>query len=457
MTDGQVPPFVTGSVWRHLVGLTLASTIGLMSTFVVELLDIFYIGLLGDDRLMAAVGFGSTIAYFGTSVGIAFGISISVLISREMGRGDTAKVKSLFSSIWFFGFAVMCLVSLLLLLLAPIWVRLLQAEGETANFAAQYLRLVAIGLPGQALIIWGVFAMRLQGQVRLGLYTFVAAAGLNAVLDPIFIFVFGWGIVGAALATAISTLIAGAILFIWVARFSGWLMLPTFGELKYNLADILKFYFPALLTNLSTPIGTGVVLAVMAARYDESAEAAAAVVIKMTPLLFGFLFSLSGSVGPVVGQNFGAGRYDRVRKALWRSTQIVIYYTLPIGLIMFLAQGWLVNAFGLSGQGAHVFRFFATYLVFLNGLAGFMFVSNAIFNNLGYPGVSTASNLLRDALLMFPLTWLAADWIGAPGVLLGQQMATLSVAAVSLWLAWTLTGRLAQAKVMPKRILWLKF
>ena len=70
---------------------------------------------------------------------------------------------------------------------------------------------------------------------------------------------------------------------------------------------------------------------------------------------------------------------------------------------------------------------------------------------------ATANKLLRDALLMFPRTWLAADWIGAPGVLLGQQMAALSVAAVSLWLAWTLTGRLAQAKVMPKRILWLKF
>ena len=456
MTDTKLAPYVTGSVCRHLVALALASSMGLISSFAVDLLDIYYIGLLGDDRLTAAVGFGSTIAYFGASVGIAFGISISVLISREMGRGDVVRTRSLFSSIWFFGFAVMCLVSLLLLLLAPIWVRLLQAEGETAHFATQYLQIIAVGLPGRAFVMWGVFAMRLQGRVRLGLYAFVAAAGLNALLDPIFIFAFGWGIVGAALATALSTVVAGAILFFWVARFSGWLMLPTFAELKRNLTDILKFYLPALLTNLSTPVGTGVVLAVMAARYDESAEAAAAVVAKMTPLLFGFLMSLSGSVSPVVGQNFGAGHYDRVRKALWRSVQIVACYTLPVGLIVFLAQGWLVDAFGLSGEGAHVFRFFATYLVFLNGLAGFMFVSNAIFNNLGYPGVSTASNLLRDALLMFPLTWLAADWIGAPGVLLGQQMATLSVAAVSLWLAWTLTGRLVQGKVMPKRILWLK-
>ena len=195
----------------------------------------------------------------------------------------------------------------------------------------------------------------------------------------------------------------------------------------------------------------------MASRYDDSAEAATSVILKMTPLLFGFLLSLSGSVGPVVGQNFGAERYDRVRKALWRSIQIVTLYTLPVGLVLFISQEFLILAFGLSGEGASVFRFFATYLVFTNGLSGFIFVSNAIFNNLGYPGVSTAANLLRDGVLMFPLTLLGALWLGAPGVLFGQQLATVVVAVAALAFAWVLTGRLEQGKAMPTKIVRLPF
>ena len=242
-----------------------------------------------------------------------------------------------------------------------------------------------------------------------------------------------------------------------MAQRSGWLTIPRLRDIRRNLGDILRFYLPALLTNLSTPIGTGVVLGVMAARYDDSAEAATSVILKMTPLLFGFLLSLSGSVGPVVGQNFGAERYDRVRKALWRSIQIVTVYTLPVGLVLFVSQEFLVAAFGLSGEGAAVFRFFATYLVFTNGLAGFIFVSNAIFNNLGYPGVSTAANLLRDGVLMLPLTLVGAFWLGAPGVLFGQQLATVLVALAALSFAWALTGRLEQGKVMPKKIIRVPF
>ena len=457
MTQKPTAPFVTGSVWRHLVGLAVASSLGLFSTFAVDLLDIYYIGLLGDDRLTAAVGFGSTIAYYGISVGVALGITISVLVSRQLGRDDMAKVRDLFSSTWFFGLSLMICVSVLLILLAPLWVWLLQARGETADLATTYLQIIAVGVPGRALVMWGIFSMRLQGKVRLGLYATLSVTALNAILDPIFIFGFGWGIVGAALATAISTFVGGCVLFWWVAQRSGWLTIPRLQDIRRNLGDILRFYLPALLTNLSTPIGTGVVLAVMAARYDDSAEAATSVILKMTPLLFGFLLSLSGSVGPVVGQNFGAERYDRVRRALWRSIQIVTVYTLPVGLVVFVSQGFLVAAFGLSGEGAAVFRFFATYLVFTNGIAGFIFVSNAIFNNLGYPGVSTAANLLRDGVLMLPLTLLGALWLGAPGVLFGQQLATVLVAMAALSFAWALTGRLEQGKVMPKKIIRVPF
>ena len=97
------------------------------------------------------------------------------------------------------------------------------------------------------------------GKVRLGLYATLSVTALNAILDPIFIFGFGWGIVGAALATAISTFVGGCVLFVGGPT-QRMVNIPSLQDIRRNLGDILRFYLPALLTNLSTPIGTGVVL-----------------------------------------------------------------------------------------------------------------------------------------------------------------------------------------------------
>ena len=111
-----------------------------------------------------------------------------------------------------------------------------------------------------------------------------------------------------------------------------------------------------------------------------------------------------------------------------------------------------MSAFNLEGEGARVFRVFCTYLVFTQGLTGLIFVSNALFNNLGYPGVSTSSNLLRDVVLMLPMTLAGAAIFGAPGVLIGQQTATLSVAVLATLLSWRLVERLRDGKAMPESI-----
>ena len=439
------PPFVQGSILKHLVVLTFASAMGLLGNFIVDFVDIYFITLLGDDARTSAVGVGSTLTYFVLSLSVAVGITISVLVSRAMGAGETHRVKQLFTSILTFGLIISVSAALVFILLSGPLVRLLGTEGTTAQIAAHYMRLTLPGFPFMGLVMWGLFAMRLQGFIRLGLYLTLSVSVINAILDPIFIFVFDWKVTGAALASTIARIVGGTLAFVWIWTKSGWLQVPSLAGLRRDLPQILKFYLPAVVTNLSTPIGTSIAIAAVVS-YGESALAGASVVAKMIPVLFAFVLSLSGSVGPVVGQNFGARQMERVRESLLMGGVIVLCYTLPVGLLTFLLQGQLVQWFGLSGEGEVVLRYFAGFLVFMNGLAGLLFVANSVFNNLGYPLISTGNNLFRDVVLMFPLTWAFAQAMGAKGALLGQQIATLSVAVLAFVGAIWLVGRVVKAQ-----------
>ena len=99
----KTPPFVQGSILKHLVVLTFASAMGLLGNFIVDFVDIYFITLLGDDARTSAVGVGSTLTYFVLSLSVAVGITISVQVSRAMGAGETQRVKQLFTSILTFG------------------------------------------------------------------------------------------------------------------------------------------------------------------------------------------------------------------------------------------------------------------------------------------------------------------------------------------------------------------
>jgi Na+-driven multidrug efflux pump len=260
--------------------------------------------------------------------------------------------------------------------------------------------------------------LRAAGDARRAMYVTLAGGLLTAALDPLLIFGFGWGVDGAAITSVLSRLALAAVGFYGCIRVHGLLApLDRRAALK-DMRPLSAIAVPAVLANIATPVGNAIVTAAVA-RYGDSAVAGYAVIGRIIPLAFGGIFALTGSIGPVIGQNFGAHRYDRVRRTILDSLIFIVCYCVAMWIALIVLREPIVRLFSASGDGAELIRFFCIYVAASWVFVGALFVANATFNNLGFPTWSTVFNWGRATVGTVPFVWFGAQY-GAEGVLAGQ-------------------------------------
>ena len=298
-------PFIAGNLWRHLINMTLARSVGILATFIVDFVDILFISRLDDAHLIAGMGFAAAALYFIRAVAIALGITTTVLVARAIGSGDRHRAARYAWDTSAFSFLLLTLLAALAWFAREPILTALGARGASLHHAADYLAIVLIGLPLLALGNCGTSTLFALGSARLAMYVSLSATAAQAVLDPIFIFVCGWGLQGAALASLAAQMVlvvAAWYVVIWRYRLRAPLCLRL---LLLNIPAIIAIAVPAVLTNLTSPLATAYAARQMAP-FGDDAVAAFAVIIRLVPVGFALLFSLSAAVAPIVGQNAGA-------------------------------------------------------------------------------------------------------------------------------------------------------
>jgi Na+-driven multidrug efflux pump len=261
-----------------------------------------------------------------------------------------------------------------------------------------------------------------------------------AALDPVLILWADLGLTGAALAGWGSRLaIAGmAIWPIW--RHYGGFGAPDRRSVMAAAAPILAISGPAILTQLATPVGQAVVTR-MVAGYGEAAVAGMAIAGRLTPVAFGIIFALSGAVGPILGQNLGAGKLDRVRRAFWDSILFSGLVIVVMSALLFAARPWIAEVFHAEGLTRDLIYLFCGPLSLLFFFNGMIFVANATCNNLGAAMQSTMVNWGRHTIGTVPFALAFGLWWGAEGVLIGQAVGGVLFGGLAVWLALRVIDR----------------
>jgi len=420
----------------------MASTgaVGLVAVFVVDLINLFYISRLGEPAIAAAVGFAGVVGFFHTSVCIGLMIGITATVSRKIGAGQVGDARRMAShSLLLMAGIAVVLALATLAFLAPM-LSALGARGEVARLAQRYLTVTMPSVPLLAVGMASSALLRSVGDARRGMVVTLGAAAVTAVLDPLFIFVFHMGLDGAAVVSVISRSVLIGIGLHGVARVHR-LLAPVERVHFWADASVLsKVAGPAVLTNVATPVGAAFVTHSVA-QFGASAVAGQATVERLTPVAFGLIYSLSGAVGPILAQNLGAQRFDRVRQTLRASLGFMVLAVAAAWLLLALLQGPLTRAFSLEGEAALLLQAFCSWLAAGFFFAGALFVANAAFNNLGRPLWSTGFNWARATLGTIPLAWWGAHY-GPVQVLAGQALGTAVFGALALWIAFRLTANL---------------
>lgn len=427
--------FLTGSTMGHVVRMTLTGATGITFVFLVDLANLFWISQLGDPRLVAAIGFAFAIQFFSVSSGVGLMIATTALISRWIGAGDRTRARHEATSAMLITVGVQTVVAMTVVAFRYPLLELAGAQGETLHLAARYLAITLPSLIVMAVGLAASAALRAEGDGARAMYVTLSAGAFSMVMDPLLIIYFGLGLDGAAIVLVMFRIVLAGMGLLFAVGTHNLFARPAIWALRRCFRPFFIVALPAILTQLAAPFGNYLLTGAISAFGDE-AVAGWAVVNRLTVVAFGGIFSLSGAIGGIFGQNYGAGLFPRLRTTYRDALIFCAAYTLVAWALLAATAKVVTRGFGLSGVGAQVYLSFAYVGAGAFLFVGAIYVSNAAFNTLDRPTRSTLLNWLRDGFLILPAALWGAAHFGAPGVIYAQGLVGGAVGVLAAIWAW---------------------
>lgn len=438
--------FLTGSTMGHVVRMTLTGAIGLTFVFLVDAANLFWLSRLGDPQQMAAIGFGFAIQFFSISVGIGMMIASNALVSRRIGEGQHDLARRVATSAAVLGVLIKLVVAAFVIGFRHELVALVGARGETAVLAARYLAITMTTLPLMAISMIANGALRAHGDGKRSMYVTLTSGFAAMLIDPVLIL---WlGLDGAAIGLVLSRFVMLFMAVRYAVGLHDLMARPAWADVRSFARPFLAIAVPAVATQMATPFGNSI-LTSFVAPHGDAAVAGWAVVGRLTVMAFGGLFALSGAIGGIFGQNFGARQFDRVESTYRDSVIFAVVYALATWALLAALGPEIAQLFDLTPDGTEVLLAFTRYGAGAFALAGTLYVSNAAFNALGKPTRSTINNWLRDGMLTWPCAVLFTGWFAAPGVIYAQSLAGSIVGVFACIWGWRYVHSLRRCTLPP--------
>ena len=435
-------PFIQGSIFKHVAVMTLTGALGLMTLFVVDLADLYFLSSLNNTNITAAIGFAGALAFANLSLSIGAGIASAALVARNLGAGQVQRAKEFSTGGMAVSLAFSAVYTLLIdLLIGPI-LNVMGAVGETAWQAKIFIWTASPGFIFLGGALACSFSLRGLGDAKRAMYITLSSAIITLILDPIFIFVFGWGIVGAGAANAISYALCFCVGLYSLRGVHKFYAPFSYTSFRRDFPAIWAIAFPTVVAQLATPFAAAYMNYAMAP-YGDAIVAAGTVVNRVVPVAFGVVFALSGAVGPIIGQNFGAKNFPRVKRTLRDGLIFAIIYSSVMAILIFLLHDKIIAAFHVTDRAADLVRFFTTWIAASWAFIGGLFVASAAFNNLGKPVYSTWANWGRATLGTIPFAIAGAAWGGPEGIMVGTAIGGAIFGLGAMIVAYRLVNKIS--------------
>ncbi len=432
-----LPParFLTGPTMRHILVMTGTSAIGLMCVFLGELASVFFLGRLQDVEILAAIGYAISIIFFPNAVGIGLSIATTAAVAPAVGSGDMTRARRLAThSVLFAGLLGVVLLTLLWPSL-PGLLKLMGATGRTHALALQYLQIALPVMPLTAMGMSLMAVLRSLGDARRSMNVPVISSLFQLAVEPVFIFALGLGMTGGAIGLLLGRVAMVAVGLAGAIGVHDMYVRTTWKQFASDVSVLARVAVPSVATNLATPFAN-LFSTAMIARFGDDAVAAWAIAGRIVPVAFGVVFSLSGAVGPIIGQNYGARAYDRVRTGYLDGLRANFILCALATVALILAEPIIIRAFSVTAKTEDLVRFYCFYVAPQFHFVGLMFVANAAFNVLGRAHIATALNWARATLGTIPLVWLGGEFGGVEGAFFASSAGGFVFGPLSAWIAY---------------------
>lgn len=420
--------FSQGSIYRHIMSLAIPMTIAQMVQVLYNIVDRIYIGHLEAGSSLALTGLGLTfpIITIISAFTNLFGMGGAPLCSIARGKNDMERAETIMGNTFF----LLLVSSFVLMLASYVFMKpllyMFGASDTTYPYAKEYLKIYLLGTPFVMLGTGMNGFINSQGFGKIGMMTILFGAIANIILDPIFIFYFELGISGAAIATILSQLLSA----IWVMKFL--LGEKTILKLtKKNMrleGELIKSITGLGLAGFVMSATNGAVqIACNATLKGHGGDIYVGIMTVLSSIRDVIILPIHGvttGAQPVLGYNYGAKKYDRIKKGIIFVTVVTVIYMLLAWIIVFLYPESFIKVFssdmelivkGIPAMNIYYFGFF---------MMAFQVAGQSIFVALGQSKQAVFFSLFRKIIVVVPLTLFlpyVAD-LGIKGVFLAEPI-----------------------------------
>lgn len=436
---------------RLMLKFFIPSFIGVFVNALYNIVDRVFIGQGVGSMALSGISVIFPVMLIVMGFGMLIGIGAGVLVSINMGKRDMEKAEQVLGS----SFLLMLLVSVLITVIGfSIKGPMLQSFGataETIGYANDYLNIILAGTVFQVVGFSLNNIIRAEGNARTAMYSMLISAGTNLVLDPIFIFGFGMGVKGAAYATVISMI----VLTVWVLlhfRSSKSVVKLKSENIRFNyqiLLEIMAIGMAPFFMQIANSFVQGLLNTKLIAFGGDLAVGAMGIVNSVSTMIIMAIVAINMASQPIIGFNYGAKSYSRVKEAL----KIAMISASGIALLAFaLVQIFpepIVQIFNSSDSGLLDFGKDGLRIGLLAlPVVGFQVVVGNFFQSMGQAKIAVLLTLLRQVIILIPLLFILPNYLGLRGIWISMPISDCCSAIIVVFFLthqWKKLNVLAEA------------
>jgi len=429
--------------------MTWPMLFGALSLMTFQLVDSIFIGQLGRDPL-AALGFTLPMQQLIIGLQVGLGIATTAIISRTLGAGDELQARRLGGLVITVGGTLVFLLCVGLWLLQSQIMTLLGADDSLLPLVRSYWVPWLISAWAGAALYFGYSVCRSHGDTKLPGYMMIATSLINIVLDPLFIFVFDWGLPGAAWATIVSYSVGCLVIYPKLLR-RQWARFDlhelALGKALRQLNNIMA---PAMVSQLMPPVSS-MLATTMVAGFGSVAVAAWGLGTRLEFFSIVVVLALTMSMPPMIGRLLGSGDIGQIRKLVRIAVRFVVVWQLAIGLIWLIASGVVAELFTSDQQVQEILSGYLVRVPLSYSGLGVCMLLVSVCNALGLGMRALLVSTLRLFVCFLPLLWLGSQINGIYGLMSGALVGNLCAGIMAYWFYRAgmrhLQSRLASAKL----------
>lgn len=437
---------IEGPIGKELFKLTIPMIWGMLSMMIFNVVDTFFVARLGTIPL-AAMGFIFPIVITVGHIALGLGIGASSVISRAIGEGDSNRVKRLTTDSIFLAFFIVGITLVIgYFTIDPLFTAM-GASPETLQYIRPYMKIWYSGIIFFIVPMIGNHAIRASGDTFIPGMIMMSAALINIILDPLLIFGYlgfpKMGIGGAALATVISRVLVLVISF-WVLIVKKKMLSFKNPQIKVvfeSWKKVLHVGVPSAVSMMLPSMCIGI-LTWMVSDFGQRAVAGFGVAGKIEGLALVLFMALSTVFGPFIGQNWGAGKINRLRKAYTKVINFCLSWGTFQAVILFIFAPQIVSLFDRDPEVMRVAVMYLRIIPMSYGVVCVVFLSASAFNALGKPAPAIWLMVIRLVFLHIPLAFLGKKFFGLAGFLSVTYIAAIITGLLAFnWMRKTLKGQ----------------